>query len=81
MDRLRTFFKGAIPGLLGFVALLDVTNNYWTAVVKIGGIILIPILTGILTVLGNDFYKYKIKNKLFSDGNKKSGGEGDEKAA
>lgn len=86
----KLFVRGAIVGgYSGFVflfnATLDWNNIAWLWAVKFVGVIIIAFTSAIMTVLGTDFYKLKLKDKFFKPTNneqpKDEQPEDDEKVA
>lgn len=59
-------FGGGMGGAIGYVNILFTgSHTYIDLIVKFFGLLIAAFITGFVTVLGNDFYKLKVKNKLF----------------
>lgn len=65
-ENLGLFAKGAFAGLVAVFKPLFLDTglaSFW--VLKVGGVIVVPLLSGFLTVLASDLYKAYLKPKLF----------------
>lgn len=62
---------GSIGGFLCGIDLLYSSASFIELAVKFAGLLAAGFITGFCTVLGNDFYKLKVKNKLFKTKTKK----------
>lgn len=69
-DRLQAFVGGSIAGGTCSVSLLFTggAHDWLMIALKFSGLLIAAATTGMATLLGHDFYKYKIKPKIFKDG-------------
>lgn len=85
----KLFLRGfVVGGYSGFIFLFDVNLNWndiaWLWAVKFFGVIILGFTSGLMTVLSTDFYKHKLKDKLFkqkTDEQPKDEPQDDEKVA
>jgi hypothetical protein len=81
-DRLQALIGGGVAGGTCSIALLfsGGAHDWLMIALKFGGLLIAAAATGMATLLGHDFYKYKIKPKLFKDGERKREEEKDKVA-
>lgn len=84
-ERGKAFIRGFfVGGYSGFVFLFDVALDWnhiaWLWAIKFIGIGILAFTSGLMTLLANDVYKHKIKDKIFKPKNDERP-EDDEKAA
>lgn len=71
-EKIRLFIGGsAIGGIAGFRLFIDGIpvggNLVWAYTIKFFGTIILAFVSGLFTVVAHDFYKHKIKDRLFKN--------------